>query len=233
MRASMFSAQLPTLWYHSTNWLGSLNLNITVNTWEWFRLIDLRATLYTNILFYVLRSHFRIQQNTLKYSMKSALQVHVHVRGRLLKRWAFNTAEFFMRFKSSCRCLLHYKHELKFLKVSAIPSIHFTFYVFLLNFIQLLHCVLHPGHFSPMKESWMQTAVWVGSKPFYMRKDKELSLSETEHRPTELSKLVCRKCNSEAYSCVTLWSEMNWLESDTSYLLLSETLEAGYHTCLQ
>jgi hypothetical protein len=46
MRSSVFSAQLTTLWYRSTNRLAGLNLNIPVNTKECFRLTDFWDTLY-------------------------------------------------------------------------------------------------------------------------------------------------------------------------------------------
>jgi hypothetical protein len=46
MRSSMFSAQLTTLWYRSTNRLADLNQNIPVETREWFRLTDLWAALH-------------------------------------------------------------------------------------------------------------------------------------------------------------------------------------------
>jgi hypothetical protein len=47
MRSFMFNAQLITPWYRSTNWLIGLNLNISIDTRECFRLIDYWATLYT------------------------------------------------------------------------------------------------------------------------------------------------------------------------------------------
>jgi hypothetical protein len=46
IRPSMFSAQLRTLWNRSTNWSSGLNLNISINTREYFRLTNFWATLY-------------------------------------------------------------------------------------------------------------------------------------------------------------------------------------------
>jgi hypothetical protein len=40
MRSSMFNAQLRVLFYFSTNRLADLNMNIPVNTREYFRLTD-------------------------------------------------------------------------------------------------------------------------------------------------------------------------------------------------
>jgi hypothetical protein len=40
MRYSMFSAQLTTPGYRSTNWLTGLNLNIAVNTSQFYRLTE-------------------------------------------------------------------------------------------------------------------------------------------------------------------------------------------------
>jgi hypothetical protein len=45
-KISMFSAQLTNLWHRSTNWLAGLNLNIPVNTWKCFRLLDVWAIPY-------------------------------------------------------------------------------------------------------------------------------------------------------------------------------------------
>jgi hypothetical protein len=45
MRYSMFNAQLTRMWYRSANWLEGINLNITVNTREYFRLTYFWASL--------------------------------------------------------------------------------------------------------------------------------------------------------------------------------------------
>jgi hypothetical protein len=42
----MFNAQLKTLRYHFTNFLGGLNLNIPDSMREYFRLTDFRAPVY-------------------------------------------------------------------------------------------------------------------------------------------------------------------------------------------
>jgi hypothetical protein len=69
---NLFSAQLTSLWYRATNWLAGLNLNISVNTREYFTLADFRATLHTNITAATMKIH--IFRDATRYSLAERYQ---------------------------------------------------------------------------------------------------------------------------------------------------------------
>jgi hypothetical protein len=91
MRCAMFSAQLTTLWDLSTNCFASWNMNIPVNTKEYFVLTEFWATLYTEILVHPYLSFNLLPLESLTFlaSVEAFLHCELNARYRVYRKYSY------------------------------------------------------------------------------------------------------------------------------------------------